>query len=546
MRRGSALCSIGLAALAASAPLQMLAPAPAAAAQAADVPSPVEPCGSEIYLEAQLARDPAFAARRAMLEALVQDAVARGLAPKPGLRTSSTAIYTIPVAVHIVHNGGPENILYDQVRSQIAAVNRDCQNLPGKAPPAVDCKLQFCLATQLPLGSTVQWANPNEPGVTRKQTATPDVWFGNAASEQTLKAIDYLPSNQYLNVWVVQSIKDNLGNPSGVVGYATFPGGPAAFDGIVMDYRFMGANNVTYGPFAPLLAFYDEGKVFAHEVGHWLDVYHPFHNGCQTGVCNVVGDRCCDTPPEFQPETGCPTNNPTSCGNSGDPIHNFMDYTNDPCRYQFTADQRARMHAALTTDPSRINLVSPGNLSYTLNAGACQQPLYAAITLGAKQACVNDLVPCSGSSCGSCSYAWSAQGGTIANPTAQSTTVQFGSAGIHTVTLTMTDTNNTSSTATEVVYVSACTPILGSCTNWVFSSHCRLNFASGMPVFVSGTANIASENATQFSNPSTGALMFYTDNLTVFNANNVAMVNGTGLYGGSSSHTGTIVFNARR
>ncbi len=543
MRRGSALRSIGLAALVAFAPLEMFASAPAAAAQAAQVASPVEPCGSEIYLEAQLARDPEFAARRAMLEALVQDAVVKGLAPKPGDQANSSAIYTIPVVVHIVHNGGAENILYSQVLSQIEAINRDCQNVPANAPPAVDCKLQFCLATQLPLNSSVQWANSNELGVTRFQKATPFVLFGNSTSEAALKAIDYVPSNQYLNVWVVQSIKDNVGNPSGVVGYATFPGGPATLDGIVMDYRFMGANNTSYGPnfSPPLMAYYDEGKVFAHEVGHWLDLYHPFHNGCVSGLCNVVGDRCCDTPAEALPQTGNPTNNPTSCGNSGDPIHNFMDYTNDPCRYQFTSDQRARMHAALTTDPSRMNLVSPGNVAYALNSGPCQQPLYASITLGAKQACVNDAVPCSGSFCNNCSYAWSAQGGTVANPTAQNTTVQFGSPGMHTVTLTMTDTNSNSSTATEVVYVTACTPISGSCANWVFSSRCRLSFATGMPVAVGGTVNIGSENATQFSDPSTGALMFYTDNETVWNANNAAMLNGTGLWGGGSSHTGTIV-----
>lgn len=504
-------------------------------ARAASDPDPTtqstaDPCGAEVYLEAQLARDPELAARREQFEAMLREAVKNGLVPRSVTRPSSTSanpIYTIPVVVHIVHSGvgaDLENISDGQVLGQIAAINRDGQNLPNNLLPAVDCQLRFCLASNFPSGSTGTW--PGTQGITRTLNASAAVvQFGNAASDAALKAIDYFPSNQYLNVWVVKQI---AGGSGGIVGYATFPGSvPATLDGIVMDYRVMGANNTGYGTFPVLLPTYDEGKVFAHEVGHWLNLYHTFHNGC------TPGDLVADTPPEAVNNWGCPSSAPTSCGNSGDPIQNFMDYTNDPCRFAFTDGQRIRMQAAITT--YRSQLVSPANLVAT---GACPPLLFAVITLNPSQVCVNDPVQCSAPSCGSCTYAWTFQGGT-GSTSGQVTTATFGSPGPHTVTLTMTDGANTSS-ATAVVYVTACTPISGPCTNWVWGNRCRLNFASGMPVAVSGTKNLGPECGTQISDNS-GNLLFYTDNDTVRSVNNAPMPNGGGIIGGRSSHTGALI-----
>ncbi len=484
----------------------------------------VEPCGSASYLEAALARDPVRAAQRAAYEQLVLEAQAKGLVPKAP-QANSTIVYTIPVVVHIVHNNGPENISYSQVLSQIAAVNRDLQNLPANASPATDCQVQLCLATLLPQGSTVQWANANEPGVTRKQVSNPTVQMGNVASETALKAIDYLPSDQYLNVWVVAQIQ---GGSGGIVGFATFPGSVIpTLDGIVMDYRVMGANNTGNGYFPTLLPSNDQGKVFTHEVGHYLDLYHTFQGGCSGG------DFVSDTPPEGVNAWGCPTTIPSTCtNNGGDPIHNFMDYTNDPCRWEITPGQKTRIYAAIQT--YRFKLVSNANL---VNTGACAPSLFATINLNTSQVCVGSPVQCSAPFCGICTYTWSFTGGT-GNTSGQVTNLTFNTPGAHVVTLTMSDGTN-SSTAQTTVYVSACTPITGPCANWVFGKLIRFDWSSGAPVPVAGTQNNGPESATCASNTA-GALQFYTDGGTVWAANNTVMPNGNSITGGNSSHSGAL------
>jgi PKD repeat protein len=505
-----------------SAPARAAVPAPAFVGEV--IPDGSDrPCGAEALLESLLASDAALAARRATYEAMVLEAQEKGLLKTTA--STSGIVYTIPVAVHIVHNGGAENISYAQVLSQIAAINRDCQNLPGNVFPAADCQIQFCLATNLPQGSSVQWANAAEPGVTRTQSANTVVAINN---DVALKAIDYLPSDQYLNVWVVQSITGGGGGGT-ILGYATFPGSvPAAQDGIVMDYRVMGADGVGYGNFATLLMNYKQGKVFAHEVGHWLDLLHTFHNACSPG------DLVADTPPEAVNAWGCPSTVPSTCtSNGGDPIHNFMDYTDDGCRWQFTAGQKARMYAAIGT--YRSKLVSPANLVAT---GGCPPTLFAVANLSATQTCVNTAVSCSAPNCGTCTYTWSFPGG-VGNPNGQNTSVTYANPGVYTVTLTMSDGSN-SSTATATVYVSACSPIAGTCTNWVWSTRCRLSFATGMPVAVGGTQNIAPETASQVSN-SAGSLLFYSDGSQIFTAANTVMPNGTGIIGGNSAHTGSLI-----
>jgi hypothetical protein len=125
---------------------------------------------------------------------------------------------------------------------------------------------------------------------------------------------------------------------------------PANLDGIVMDYRVMGANNTGFGTFASLLPPLSEGKVFAHEVGHYLDLYHTFHLGC-------VGDQVNDTNPEATNFWGCPSGIPTTVCNNityPAPFHNFMDYTDDACRWEFTSGQQVRMFAALGQPARRV------------------------------------------------------------------------------------------------------------------------------------------------------------------------------------------------
>ncbi len=78
------------------------------------------------------------------------------------------------------------------------------------------------------------------------------------------------------------------------------------------------------------------------------------HRPCNTrqGGCSTAsnsGDFVEDTPAVAAPNFGCPPESTDSCpGVQGqllgnDPVHNYMDYVDDSCMWEFTADQITRM-----------------------------------------------------------------------------------------------------------------------------------------------------------------------------------------------------------
>jgi len=122
------------------------------------------------------------------------------------------------------------------------------------------------------------------------------------------------------------------------LGWATFPSalkapGQVYRDGVIVDWKSL--------PGMGEYPRFDLGLTATHEVGHWLGLYHTFQGGC-----NRWGDYVEDTPPQRTPSFGCPEGKDT-CADAGlDPIHNYMDYSDDPCYSEFTAGQAERMHDA--------------------------------------------------------------------------------------------------------------------------------------------------------------------------------------------------------
>jgi hypothetical protein len=81
---------------------------------------------------------------------------------------------------------------------------------------------------------------------------------------------DAWPASSYLNLWAC-----DLGG--GLLGYAQFPGGAAATDGVVIL-------NTAFGSTGTAAAPYNLGRTATHEIGHWLNLYHIW--GDDNGACS--------------------------------------------------------------------------------------------------------------------------------------------------------------------------------------------------------------------------------------------------------------------
>jgi hypothetical protein len=149
-------------------------------------------------------------------------------------------------------------------------------------------------------------------------------WATNGGEVEMKKA---LRQGEYktLNLYFLSSLG------GGLLGYCYFPvkTKPGESD-FILDGCTILAASVPGGSAVP----FDLGHTATHEIGHWMGLYHTFQGGC-TG-----GDSIDDTPAQSSPSSGCPIGR-DSCPNAAglDPIHNFMDYSDDACYEEFTAQQ---------------------------------------------------------------------------------------------------------------------------------------------------------------------------------------------------------------
>jgi hypothetical protein len=221
---------------------------------------------------------------------------------------------TINVHVHVITDGSGNGDVPDaMIADQIAVLNNAFGGATGDG--ASDTAFRFVLQ------SVDRTAN--------------DAWYSvtpNSTAEAQMKAALRIGGRAALNVYTA-----NIGD--GLLGWATFPSSysvaPSDDGVVVLNASLPG------GGAAP----YDEGDTATHEVGHWLGLYHTFQGGCAAS-----GDGVSDTPAERGPAYECvPRDSCLGRKFAGvDPIHNFMDYTDDACIFAFSPGQSARMSAHYT------------------------------------------------------------------------------------------------------------------------------------------------------------------------------------------------------
>jgi len=253
-------------------------------------------CGNELSDEQVKSYESTFQSRLAAAANL----------PKP-----NAAGGTVQVYFHVINTGNSldeGNVSDDQIKAQINVLNEGYNTT----------SLNFVLA------NTTRTTNAD--------------WFSNSvsgsAAEKAMKTSLHQGDSSTLNVYSVGNLVDPEFGP--LLGYAYFPvsyDSQPVLDGVVFLY-----SSLPGGSAAP----FDEGKTLTHEVGHWVGLYHTFQGGC-----NGVGDEVADTPAEASPAFGCQVGRDTCPSAGADPIHNFMDYSDDDCLNQFTPGQATRLQNQL-------------------------------------------------------------------------------------------------------------------------------------------------------------------------------------------------------
>jgi Pregnancy-associated plasma protein-A len=212
---------------------------------------------------------------------------------------------TIPVYFHVFTDGATGALTKQDLQTQINVLNSDYAGFEGGAYTGFSFKLAGADST-----NNADWFHNLNPGT---------------SIEREAKAATHVGDAHVLNIWTTDG-------PS-YLGFATFPSWykrSPQLDGIVVDYKsFVG------GPYGDRFSL---GKTATHETGHWLGLLHTFQGGC-----NDKGDYVDDTPYEASPASRCPVGRDTCPEPGYDPIHNYMDYSDDSCYDQFTAGQRQRM-----------------------------------------------------------------------------------------------------------------------------------------------------------------------------------------------------------
>ena len=426
--------------------------------------------------------------------------------------TTQRATIIIPVVVHNItwtdQNGNVQGYVSKaDIEGQLLTMNEDFNRLNSNAsqtraqflPYVASIDLEFRLAHLDPNGDCTE-------GIVRMESPT----SYNTAVNNNVKSVSQWDEHKYFNIWVIDEIQDN-GDGSYVAGFAQFAGS--------------GINN-NFGVVCVEQNFGPGARTMTHEVGHCLNLYHTFQNGCGSSGsnCSSQGDECCDTPPVANSNGfGCPLTNNTCTAvpngdvygiNELDQIENYMSYKS--CQNMFSLDQKTRMMSVLNSTSTNFGLAqlsTPANLAATgtanpYNPANCE-PI-AEFEYDKEFICEGASVTFTDDSYNATpnGWNWTFTGGTPSVSTVSNPTITYNTAGVYSVTHEPSSTGGTATplTKTNIITVSSLTaqyvgPIIEGFENttqfsndWWINNDAGMGWANSTAASVTGTRSARLRN----------------------------------------------------
>ena len=222
--------------------------------------------------------------------------------PRPEMRLAGSV--QIPVAFHVVYAGTKGRVSDQQIATLLNNLNAAYSGSP----------FSFHLAS-----------------VDRTNNKA---WYGNCLSsknEKVMKRRLAVDPRRTLNIYTCKT--SNFPVTGGVLGYAYLPfmfPENSYMHGAVLHPALMPGGHPEVGVY---------GMIVAHELGHYLGLYHTFQGGC-----GATGDFVADTPAEAKPTGNCAAGTDTCPAVVGlDDVTNFMNYGDDLCMNHLTPGQIQRM-----------------------------------------------------------------------------------------------------------------------------------------------------------------------------------------------------------